>query len=94
MGRIIDLKDAKRRSDESKEHSKKTDYAKFLIEHGEECGDFEPAHFCLIAAGHSMCGGSSLDVFFSDKDKNSLYEFVGMLESVKLEALAMIMELE
>lgn len=94
MGRIIDLKDARRRSDDSKDHATKSDYAKFLIEHGEECRDFAPSHFCLIAAGHSMCGGSDFDVFFSDKDTNSLYEFIGMLEAVKLEALAMIMEIE
>ena len=94
MGRIIDLKDAKRRSDDSKEHAKKTDYAKFLIEQGEECRDFAPANFCLIAAGHSMCGGSSVDFFCSNTDKNSLYEFIGMLEAVKSEALALITEIE
>jgi len=94
MGRIIDFKNAKSQSDDSKDHATKTDYAKFLIEFGEENKDFAPAHFCVIAAGHSMCGGSSSDVFFSDRDKNSLYEFIGMLESVKSEALAMIMEIE
>ena len=87
MTKIIDIKD-------TISHSKKSDFAKYLAEQSDESHDLVPAHFCVLAAGYSLCGGGFEYSHIGDKDRTSLLNFIGMLESAKSEALKKLEEIE
>jgi len=77
------------------EHKKKTDYAKFLIELGEENKDFEPVYFCVLSCASTFVGGYESHVYFYEgDDRLGLISFIGMLEEAKHLAFKRLQEID
>lgn len=87
MSEILDLA-------ATRKHAELSDFAKYLIETAEECDDWLPAHWCLLGSGFSTNGGGIDAVSIGDRDRTSLLTFIGMLESVKADAMAELNRLD
>ena len=89
---MADIKTFKSRRD--MQHDAMTNFAKYLVEQGWECNDFEPANFCVLASGNSAVGGAVEYVFADGGDRESLLKFIGMIEAAKATALEELKELD
>jgi hypothetical protein len=78
----------------TRERTEKTEFAKTLLYVAEQSVEFEPANFVVLASGHSCCGGSVEQVYFTVVDRGSLLTLIGMLESAKHEALKILSEMD
>ena len=76
------------------QHDAMTNFAKYLVEQGLECHDFEPKNFCVLASGNSAVGGAVEYIAADGSDRDSLLKLIGMLEAAKATALEELKELD
>ena len=89
MGDVI-----KHKTRRDRQHDAMTNFAKYLVEQGRECHDFEPTNFCVLASGNSAVGGAVEHISADGGDRDSLLKFIGMIEAAKAAALEELKELD